>query len=92
MQWQKPITDYPDNFLRKGHAGLNITDIQFNEIVSIFEKILINFQVDKNDIISIKDAINRKRHLIVMVEEIPKPEKEKINQVMEQYLKMKLVE
>lgn len=88
----KPIADYPDNFLRKGHAGLNITDIQFNEIVSILEKILINFQVDKNDIISIKDAINRKRHLIVMVEEIPKPEKEKINQEMEQYLKMKLVE
>ena len=68
----KTIADYLDNFLRKGHADLNITYIQFKEIVSILEKILINFQVDKKDIISTKDAFNRKRHLIVLPEEIPK--------------------
>ena len=87
----KPLTDYPDDFLRKGHAGLNITDIQFDEIVNILEKILINFQVENKDITSIKDAIDRKRHLIVMVDKLEKTEEQKINKDMELYLKMKLV-
>jgi len=87
----KPLTDYPDDFLRKGHAGLNITDIQFDEIINILEKILINFQVENKDINLIKDAIERKRHLIVMVEKIEKNEEQKIDKDMELYLKMKLV-
>ena len=87
----KTLTDYPDYFLRKGHSGLNITDIQFDEIVNILEKILINFQVENKDITSIKDAIDRKRHLIVMVDKLEKTEEQKINRDMELYLKMKLV-
>ena len=61
----KPLTDYPDDYLKRGHAGLGITDKQFDEIVQILENILINFQVNQKDIQIIKDAINRKRHLIV---------------------------
>ena len=87
----KPLTDYPDDFLRKGHSGLNLTYIQFDEIVNILEKILINFQVESKDITSIKDAVNRKRHLIVMVEKIEKNEEQKIDKDMELYLKMKFV-
>ena len=34
----KPLTGFPDNFLRKGHTDINIIDIQFDEIVSILEK------------------------------------------------------
>ncbi len=41
----KPLTDYPDDFLRKGHTAFNITDIQFDEIVNILEKILIIFKL-----------------------------------------------
>ena len=87
----KLLTDYPEDFLRKVNAGLNITDIQFDEIVNILEKILINFQVENKDITSIKDAIDRKRHLIVMVEKIEKTEEQQIDKDMELYLKMKLV-
>ena len=87
----KPLTDYPDDYLRKGHAGLGITDKQFDEIVQILEKILINFQVYQKDIQIIKDVINRKRHLIVLVEKMSDNETKKIDKEMDDYLMKKLV-
>ena len=87
----KPLTDYPDDYLKRGHAGLGITDKQFDEIVQILENILINFQVIQKDIQIIKDAINKKRHLIVLVENMSDNETKKIDKEMEDYLNKKLI-
>ncbi len=61
----KPKSHYPDSRLEKGHEGLKINNSEFNEIASILQSVLVDFKVDKNDIVSILDAIESKRNLIV---------------------------
>ena len=53
----KHLKDYSHHCLRKGHTGFNITDIQFDEIAPILEKILIYFQVKNKIITSIRFII-----------------------------------
>jgi len=63
----KPESEFKDERLRKGHAGLGITDAQFDETVNILVGVLTKFKVDFKDIKLIGDAVESKRHLIVNV-------------------------
>ena len=61
----KPKSDYPDAKLYEGHKNLKINDSQFDKIAEILKSVLIEFKVEKNDILKILDAVESKRKLIV---------------------------
>ena len=63
----KPESDFDDERLRKGHAGLKITPDQYEETIGILVKVLTDFKVQFADIKYIGDTIDSKKHLIVNV-------------------------
>ena len=64
----KPESEFDDERLRKGHAGLDITEEQYEETIAIIIRVLTNFKVKYEDIKLIGDAIEiLKKHLIVKV-------------------------
>ena len=63
----KPESEFDDERLRKGHAGLDITEEQYEETIAIIIRVLTNFKVKYDDIKLIGDAIESKKHLIVKV-------------------------
>ena len=82
-----------DTFIapNKRKIGFVFQDYPLFPHLNILENILINFQVNKKDIQIIKDAISRKRHLIVLVEKMSDKKTKKIDKEMEDYLNKKLV-
>ena len=61
----KPKSDYPDSKLYEGHKNLKISDSQFDKIAVILKSVLMEFKVEKKDILKILDAVESKRNLIV---------------------------
>ena len=89
----KPESEFDDKRLREGHAGLGITEAQFEETVGILVKVLTDFKVKFDDIKTIGDAINAKKHLIVNVPGIKKSEKKVLKKLKEKekYNNIKLI-
>ena len=56
----KPESEFDDERLRKGHAGLDITEEQYEETIAIIIRVLTNFKVKYEDIKLIGDAIESK--------------------------------
>ena len=90
----KPESEFDDKRLRKGHAGLEITDAQYDETINILVGVLSDFKVDYKDIKIIGDAIESKRHLIVNVP-LSKSKEQIINEkklkIQEEYNKSKFL-
>ena len=63
----KPESEFDDERLRKGHAGLKITPEQYDETIGILVKVLTNFKVQFADIKHIGDTIDSKKDLIINV-------------------------
>ena len=63
----KPESEFDDERLRKGHAGLKITSEQYEETIGILVKVLTDFRVQFSDIKHIGDTIDSKNHLIINV-------------------------
>ena len=63
----KPESEFDDQRLKKGHAGLKITQEQYEETIRILIKVLTDFKVQFADIKHIGDTIESKKHLIVNV-------------------------
>ena len=63
----KPESEFDDQRLKKGHAGLKITQEQYEETIRILIKVLTDFKVQFADIKHIDDTIESKKHLIVNV-------------------------
>ena len=89
----KPESEFDDERLRKGHAGLKITEDQYDETIGILVKILTDFKVKFSDIKLIGNAIESKKHLIVNVPVIKSVDKKKEKRLteQEQYNKTKFV-
>jgi len=68
----KPESEFDDERLRKGHAGLKITPEQYDETIGILVKVLTDFKVQFDDIKYIGDTINSKKYLIINVPPITK--------------------
>ena len=63
----KPESEFDDQRLKKGHAGLKITQEQYEETILILIKVLTDFKVQFADIKHIGDTIESKKHFIVNV-------------------------
>ena len=63
----KPESEFDDQRLKKGHAGLKITQEQYEETIRILIKVLTDFKGQFADIKHIGDTIETKKHLIVNV-------------------------
>lgn len=89
----KPESEFDDERLRKGHAGLKITEEQYEETIDILVKVLTDFRVKFADIKLIGNAIESKKHLIVNVPVTKSLDKKKVRKLneQEQYNKTKLV-
>ena len=88
----KPESEFDDERLRKGHAGLKITPEQYDETIGILVKVLTDFKVQFDDIKYIGDTINSKKHLIINVPPITKKvDKNKIIKEKEEFNKFKIV-
>ena len=88
----KPESEFDDERLRKGHAGLKITPEQYDETIGILIKVLTEFKVRFDDIKYIGDTINAKKHLIINVPPITKKvDGNKIIKDKEEFNKFKIV-
>jgi len=92
----KPESEFDDERLRKGHAGLAITEEQYEETIGILVRVLTDFKVKFEDIKLIGDTIETKKHLIVNIPPIKeidkKKEKEKERREREKYNKWKIID
>ena len=57
----KPESEFDDQRLKKGHAGLKITQEQYEETIRILIKVLTDFKVQFADIKHIGDTIESKK-------------------------------
>ena len=90
----KPESDFDDERLRKGHAGLKITPEQYEETIGILVKVLTDFKVQFADIKYIGDTIDSKKHLIVNVPALTTTKKVSENNKLrdrEKFNKMKII-
>ena len=89
----KPESEFDDKRLRTGHAGLGITNKQYEETLNILIKVLADFKVQFEDIKTIGDAINSKKNLIVNVPKAIEIDKKTLKKIKEQeiYKKTKYV-
>ena len=63
----KPESEFDDERLRKGHAGLKITPEQYDETIGILVKVLTDFKVKFADIKYLFDNIDSKKQLIIII-------------------------
>ena len=56
---------YNDDLLKAGHSDLKISDIEWDEVVSILIETLRNFNIEENDITILVNLIASKKPLIV---------------------------
>jgi len=56
---------YGDDLLKTGHSGLNINDVEWEEVVKILIGTLRNFNVEEDDISTLVNLIASKQSLIV---------------------------
>ena len=90
----KPESDFDDERLRKGHAGLKITPEQYEETIGILVKVLTDFKVQFADIKYIGDTIDAKKHLIINVPPLTTTKKVSENNKLrdrEKFNKMKII-
>ena len=64
LLWRKSESEFNDERLRKGQAGLKITPEQYDETIGILVKVSTNFKALFTDIKYIGDRIDSKSILI----------------------------
>jgi len=90
----KPESEFDDERLRKGHAGLKITPEQYDETIGILVKVLTEFKVQFADIKYIGDTIDSKKHLIINVPPTTSTKSVDENKKLrdkEKFIKMKII-